>query len=83
MTDVAALLRPLIDQARKERKWLWCHYQDLWFSPDQLAEQNAKGSFLWGPINWKLRDPQQRIDEADARARDAAEYAKRVRTAVA
>jgi hypothetical protein len=75
-------LAPLIEQARAERKWLWCYYQDIWFSPDQLAEQNANGKFLWSPINWKLRDPQERVAEADKRADQARRDADRVRRAV-
>lgn len=71
MTDVAAMLAPLIQQAKSEGKWLWCHYQDLWFSPEQLAEENANGKFLWGPVNWRLRDPQERISEAERRAAQA------------
>lgn len=78
MSDLAAL----IDKAEREGKWLWCAYQDLWFSPAQLREQNAKGSFRWGAINWKLRDPQERIDEADRRAKATSDEAARVRAAV-
>ena len=70
--NVTAILAPLIQQARDEGKWLWCHYQDLWFSPDELAKHNAAGRFAWGPVNWKLRDPHERLREAEAR-RDAAQ----------
>lgn len=81
MSEVAAMLRPLIEQARAEGKWLWCHYQDLWFSPDDLAAQNAKGSFCWGPVNWELRDPQERVSEAKRRADAAAAEYQRIRNA--
>ena len=74
----AFTLQDLINQAREETKWLWCHYQDLWFSPDQLEEENRKGSFRWGPINWKLRDPSERVSEAKRRADRAAEELARV-----
>jgi hypothetical protein len=66
------MLKELIEQARKEGKWLWCHYQDLWFSPDQLEAENAAGKFRWGPVNWKLRDPQERLSEAERRLASAA-----------
>lgn len=59
------MLDELIEQARKEKKWLWCPYQDLWFSPDQLAAENAAGRFRWGPVNWKLRDQAERLAEAN------------------
>lgn len=75
--DIAAELRKLTAQARAEGKWLWCNYQDIWFSPDQLDEQNRNGKFLWGPVNWQLRDPAERVAEAKRRADDAAgEYAR-------
>ena len=54
-------LKQLIDQARHEGKWLHCTYQDLWFRPDELAAENANGRFLWGPVNWTLRDPSEHI----------------------
>lgn len=66
-SDLELELRELIGRARHEGKWLWCHYQDLWFSPDQLETQNKQGKFVWGAVNWKLRDPQERLDEANAR----------------
>jgi len=61
---IADALKPLIEQARNEGKWLWCRYQGLWFSPDYLEAQNAEGAFLWGPGNWKVRDPQERLEDA-------------------
>lgn len=70
------MLDELIAQARREGKWLWCHYQDLWFSPDQLASENAAGRFMWGPVNWRLRDPNERLHEADLRI-EAAERDRR------
>lgn len=69
---VAAELAELIGNAKAEGKWLWCNYQDLWFSPDELAAQNANGKFLWGAVNWRLRDPAERVREAEER-RDAAQ----------
>lgn len=82
MTDVAAMLAPLIEQARAEGKWLWCNYQDIWFSPDELAKQNANGKFLWGPVNWKLRDPKERLTEAERRASDAQREVDRIRSQI-
>lgn len=59
-------LRKLIRRAIDNRKWLFCQYQSLWLSPDELAEANARGRFLWGVVNWKLRDPQEHVDEINA-----------------
>lgn len=72
-------LRKLTAQARAEGKWLWCHYQDIWFSPDQLDEQNAVGKFIWGPVNWQLRDPKERLAEAKARVDRANEEYLKIR----
>ena len=80
--EVKAELAPLIEQARAEGLWLWCHYQDLWFSPDELQAQNAKGKFLWGAVNWMLRDPQERVKQAAAAAQRAANELARVRASV-
>lgn len=57
-----------IDKAEAEGKWLWCHYQDIWFSPAQLREQIRNKKFQWGAVNWKLRDPQERVEAANMRA---------------
>lgn len=67
-----AELEPLLQQAEAEHKWLWCVYQDLWFSPAGLRAAHLKGKFRWGPANWKLRSPREMLDEAKARA-DAAQ----------
>lgn len=66
-------LKPLFEQARKEGKWFWCHYQDLWFTPDELEKHHADGKFIWGAVNWELRDPEELINEARERVRSARE----------
>lgn len=60
---IKAELKVLIEHARKEKKWLFCGYQCLWFTPDELETANNSGKFLWGTVNWTLRDPQEKIDE--------------------
>ena len=54
---VLSTLNPLIEKAEKEGMWLVSKYQSIWFSPKELREQNAKGSYLWGAVNWVLDDP--------------------------
>jgi len=71
-------LQNLIDEARKNGKWLWSSYQDLWFSPDDLEAENRAGRFRWGVVNWKLRDPQERLTEAQERTRRAREAETRI-----
>lgn len=63
-----AELEAHIAKAEAEGKWLWCHYQDIWFSPAQLRAHIKNGQFRWGAVNWKLRDPQEYIEAANKRA---------------
>jgi hypothetical protein len=65
MPRVIEMLAEMIEQARHEKKWFYCDYQGLWFSPDELEKHNANGRFLWGPINWQLRDPRERAEQLD------------------
>lgn len=58
-------LDALIAKARDERKWLYCNYQNLWFSPDKLVEFQAGGQFWWGAANWSLRNPMDRLEQFD------------------
>lgn len=71
-------LAAMIKTARDTGKWLWCYYQDLWFSPDQLEKEHSKGRFLWGVVNWKLRDPHERIEEAQKQVRMAVDNLERI-----
>lgn len=75
-------LSPLIAQARTERKWLHCSYQDLWFSPSDLEEKNREGRFLWGPINWTLRDPKEHLEELERRAKSALDEVERFKNKI-
>ena len=53
----------LIEQARAERKLIYCRYQQLWFGPDELEALNKQGRFRWGAVNFTLRDPQEKLNE--------------------
>lgn len=64
MSEIEALMAPLLAEAERTGKWLYCGYQSLWFSPRQLREAQANGKFRWGPVNWKMRDPRERLEEA-------------------
>ena len=57
--DVESGMKPLFERAEKEGLWFYCHYQNLWFSPKELREQNSKGKFWWGAVNWTLRSPDE------------------------
>jgi len=59
-------LSKIISRARANGKWLYCSYQNLWFSPAELEAANRKGRFLWGEINWELRDPAECLARSTA-----------------
>lgn len=63
--EILALLEPLLQQAEKEKKWLFCRYQLLWFSPAELRAALKENRFVWGPVNWELHDPQERLHELE------------------
>ena len=65
MSGAREAMQPLLRQARDEGKWLYVNYQSLWFSPDELEAAYGEGRFLWGPENWALRNPEQRITELE------------------
>lgn len=66
-------LQPLFDKAVKEGLWFHCVYQDLWFSPSELHEQQQAGRFRWGAVNWKLRNPIERLDQLERKHRESQE----------
>lgn len=70
-TLILAGLAPLFDDARQRGLWFHCSYQDLWFSPDELAAEHANGRFVWGTVSWKLRPPQEHLDALKKAATDA------------
>ena len=66
-----ATLEKFIDMAEAEGLVLHCHYQDLWFTPDELREENANGRFQWGPVNWELRPAQDRSTQLERQMEQA------------
>lgn len=73
----------LFDKARREGLWFHCAYQDLWFSPADLEAQQERGCFRWGPVNWTLRDPQERVDDLRRKATRLIADAERVEKRIA
>ncbi len=68
---ILAELDKLIKQAESQGKWLHCSYQDMWFSPAELRNANNEGRFIWGAVNWKLRDPLENIKYLHGRIEQA------------
>lgn len=77
-----ATMAPLFKDAEERGLWFYTSYQALWFSPSELKAEHAKGSFRWGPDNWKLRDPMEMVKAIDAQRRqlnkDKKEILKRI-----
>lgn len=59
-------LQPMFAEAYEKGLWFYSTYQDMWFSPDELDEAQAEGRFIWGPSNWQLRHPNEKIQELEA-----------------
>ena len=60
---ILASLEPLFQEAERTGKWFYSNYQGLWFSPEQLREHHKNGRFIWGAVNWTLRDPKEKLIE--------------------
>ena len=59
-------LDKLFTIARRDRLWFFHGGLSgpLWFSPNQLEAEQKNGKFVWGAVNWALRDPQEHLNEA-------------------
>lgn len=79
---IKEMLKPLIAEARASGQWLYTSYHGLWFSPDDLEKENANGKFLWGAVNWRLRDPLEHLTEAETRLKAATMERDRIRQKV-
>ena len=81
MTDeaqaVKASMAPLFREALAKKLWFFTSYQQIWFSPEELAAQHAQGKFLWGAVNWQLRDPVEALNDLDRKIADAQDARKR------
>lgn len=76
--QIRSELRSLIQEAERRGKWLHCAYQDLWFSPAELRKANDESKFLWGAVNWTLRDPIELLEQARRRVKLAEEEYRRI-----
>ena len=55
-------LKPLFEEAEAKQLWFYQPHQNLWFTPAELRAEQAKGKWIWGAGNWKLRPPQEELD---------------------
>jgi hypothetical protein len=58
--EVAAKMEPLFQKAENEGLHFYSNYRGIWFTPAELRKEQLEGKFLWGPVNWELRDPSER-----------------------
>lgn len=65
--EIKRELTDLIEKARTEKLWIYYSSQDMWLSPSSLEKLNAAGRYLWGAVNWQLRNPREQIDEINKR----------------
>lgn len=62
--DIIESLKPMFDEAKEKNLWFYTEFDGgLWFSPVELKELQREGRFVWGPANFKLRDPIEKIYE--------------------
>src|SRR5690349_4961814 len=53
----------LFEEARAKSLWFHAHHLRLWLSPDELQAKQEGGHLLYGPINWELRRPEDRLKQ--------------------
>lgn len=75
--NIELAMKPMIEEARKTNKWLYCPYQSIWFSPDELVACQTAGQFRWGPVNWILRDPEEEVENLKNKVKEAKENLSR------
>lgn len=82
MNAIDESLKPLFEEAEEKGLWFYSIYHGLWFSPSELKESQARGGFRWGAVNWKLRNPQEHLEQLKKKAADAKEEADEVEKAM-
>jgi hypothetical protein len=65
--EILKELDPLFEKAEKENLYFYSNYQCIWMSPKKLRQYHKEGSFIWGPVNWQLKDPKVRTEELKER----------------
>lgn len=80
--DARADLAPMLAEAREKGLWFSCTsflVGPLYLSPDELKTHLDAGEYHWGPDNWTLVDPADRLRQLD----DAVAAAQKERNAFA
>ncbi len=61
--DIVRTLEPLFQQALENGLWFYNAHHSIWFSPGELIAEIENDKFVWGAVNWELRNPEERIEE--------------------
>lgn len=61
--NVVPGMESMFAEARTQGLWFFTNYQQLWFSPDELEQHQRAGTFRWGAVNWRLRPPQEYLEQ--------------------
>jgi hypothetical protein len=57
-------LKFLFEKAEMEGLWFYNKQHEIWFSPKELRkEQDESDEFIWGVTRWRLRDPDELLEE--------------------
>ena len=70
-------LAPMFEEAEEKKLYFWTSHGNEWFSPKELRVQQAAGCLLWGPSNWQLRCPKERLVELQLETRKWADATQR------
>lgn len=69
-------LQPMFEEAEEKKFYFWTSHGNQWFSPEELREQHEAGCLLWGPNNWQLRCPKEKLVELQFEAKKWADETK-------
>jgi len=72
MTKLEQDLRKMAKIARINNQAIYCHYQNLWWTPKEFEKALDDGKFHWGTENFQFRSLEDRTRQL-RRARDEAQ----------
>lgn len=64
-SEIIKGLKPLFEKAKRENLWFYNENKDIWFSPEELIEEQKQGYYMWGVVNWELRSPYEKLHELE------------------
>lgn len=55
----------LIEQAKRERKWIYILDFDIWVTPEELEALQAEGKYRWDVGCFKIRSPEEGLADLE------------------